>query len=355
MSLKAEIIKRAYEVKDTVKAAIDEAFMNREKVKSVWNNYKPKPKKDLTVGAVDGSKNYREFLGYIVYAIGSTSSLFINGKLDSKWESFTVDVDIMKPHEFSEARLRILMGLIEGKEVLKILRENHVDCILLDGSITGNIIRPAVFNFELKSDEKRELWEIFNDLKGNFSLASIGAKEFYGEIAKTFNPKKFAAACGYLEYLEYLYTLAKLISEYGNKVVSISKTSISKLYGFNSLLPDIAVFNSQELNVGFSNPVSVKMDKEMKGGFPQIFEDVFRSFEIKTCFAKFSPNENVYKVETNIDIKHVMDVLAPYIVSGYPYPLRKVHEDVKIDKSDMENVISILGIRERTGREGLGE
>ncbi len=355
MSVKAELIKKAYEAKNRIEKAVNEIGASENEVESIWNNYVPSSKPDLILGAVDGSRNYKEFLGYTVYAIASSSSLFYGGKIVNGWESYIVDVDILKPQEFSESRLTMLMGIIEAKEAIRAIRDGKTDYILLDGSFIGNVIRPAVFSFELSTAEKEKLHKMFEELKKYFSTDKISSKSFHEKIYKDFEKRKFPAACGYLEYLEYLYSQSELILNFRDKIISISKTSTSRLYEFESILPDIAVLNKLNLEPGYSKPLTVKMDREIKRGFPEIFEDIFRKLELKVSYVKFREFGNVYKVETALEPERIMDILEPYIVSGYPYPLKKAHDDVKISKDDMETVISILSTKGKTGREGVDE
>ncbi len=351
MGVKSELIKKAVERKDIIRRILELEGGHEEEVGNVWVDYTPKKLKDFRVGAVDGSRNHKDFLGFTVYAISSVSKLFANGKLENR-ESFTVDVDVLKPHEFSDSRLSMLMGILEAKEALKLLKDG-ADAVLIDGSFIGNVIRPAVFSFELSKEERESVTKIFEELRRSFPADGIGSKNFYGEVLKI-SREKFAALCGYLEYLEYLHSLS-LLAEFTERIISISKTSTSRLYGFKSVLPDIAIFNASDLPVGFSKPVEITMDRELKRGFPEVFEDTFRKLRFKTSYVRFGKNGNVYKVESGMDTERVMDMLSAYIVSGYPYPLRVAHEDAKIDSRDMKRLISIISPGLRTGREGLGE
>ncbi|WP_163327558.1 DNA double-strand break repair nuclease NurA [Desulfurobacterium thermolithotrophum] len=352
MGIKKFLIKTAYQKRECLKISRQEIKRFQEAVKEIWIHFNPEPEIPDCISAVDGSRNRKEFAGYILYAVGAGSVFFRKGKLSNE-ENYLVDVDILKPEEYSDARLRILMGILEIKEALKTAEK--VSYVFIDGSIIGSIIRPTVFSYEIEVEIKKEVEKLFKELVKNFSLSKIDSKNFYSKIENFATGKAFPVAAGYLEYLEYLYSLYLLLENFSKKIVAISKRSDSRNYDLDTILPDITVLNYLNLSVGFSKPVSLEIQKEKKFSFPKPFEKELRKFSFKSYFVKLPKGAGVYKIETQVEPETLFPILKYFSIRGYPYPLKAIHEKVKITNKDMEDIISILKIKGITGREGLGE
>ncbi|WP_457755239.1 DNA double-strand break repair nuclease NurA [Thermovibrio ammonificans] len=344
---------------------------SKREIENIWNEFQienretPPP---YTVAAVDGSRNSVLFAGYVVYAVGDTAALIVNVRKEESWESFSVDVDVLKPDEFSEARLRILMGILEFKELLKASKESNI--LLVDGSILGAILRPTVFNHELPQELKSLALELFSREEPELQ-EPICSKSLYGELASSpfiTNSREYAATAGYLEYLEYLDTLRRLLESFPGDVVAVSKRSSSSLYRLSPSLSDVALLNAAQLPPGFSDPVDITLDQEKKFQFPDPFEEAFRGLSFITFFVKLKPGAPVLKVELLTGkrsvllaeekkevCKKVLELLGYFEIDGYPWPLREVHELVKIKNGDVQELLNILKFQGITGREGLGE
>ncbi len=355
MTIKGALLEVAFGKKPLRLASPQELQNLREQVEKRWQSPPPSPVLPELVGAVDGSRNKREFAGYVVYAIGAASIVFKRGKIENI--EIDADIDILRPSEFSESRLRTLMGILEFKRALSVLSE--VSVLFIDGSIAGAILRPSVLVNRVEEDGnfRSQVWEIFGELKKSYSHRGVDSKKFYSSVANSFLPENYAAACGYLEYLEYLYTIYSLLKtayDSGKGIISVSKRSDSRHY-FNNILPDIAILNSLDLPPGYLEPEISSIGSEEKHKFPGDFDKLLRQFKYSFSFIKL--RDTTYKVETygRISIEEALSYLNFYAVSGYPFPLSEVHRTVKISSSDFEEILRILGVRGITGREGLGE
>ena len=331
-----------------------------ERVKGLWRELPPSATPG-SVGAVDGSRNRKEFSGYVVYAVGAASVTFNGGKPSGV--EIDADVDLLKPSEYSDSRLRILMGILEFKRALAVLPE--VSLLILDGSVIGALIRPPSFYHEVSGNGeiREEMWKLFEKIEEIYSTDRINAKDFYNEIQKKFSGRDYAVAAGFLEYLEYLYTiylLLKEVRENGKCLVAVSKKSDSRLHFLDTLLPDAAVLNFLNLPPGYLEPkYGKRVDEEKKFKYPGKFDDLLRTFEFTVSFVKLKDQVNKVEVlelpEGDGRFEEVLGYLNFYSVSGYPYPLIEVHKSVKITSEDIEEVIRILKLRGITGREPLGE
>ncbi|WP_457568707.1 DNA double-strand break repair nuclease NurA [Desulfurobacterium sp.] len=321
-----------------------------KKARDLWHNFEGETS-TVSMGAVDGSLNKKEYLGFVVYAVASASVMFDCNGTEKERESYNVEIDILKPLEYSEARIRLLMGILEIKELIKLNKEENPELLLIDGSIVGDIIRPVPFFSWIREEDKKFVEEhIFPELKKSFSLNKINAKTFYKEIS-SMPPEAFPIVAGYLEYLEYLLSIKKLFETATDKIVAVSKRSSSRIYNFNSIMPDIFLFQIAGVKPGYSHPIEITISPEKKYQFPEMFEDFFRTKKMNMFFAKFSTD--VYKIETTMNPERIMSALMNTIINGYPFPLKLAHDTVKIDNQTMEKIISILAVNFRTGREGV--
>ncbi len=323
--------------------------VNVDKVKDIWHKGLPEEENVKGLVAVDGSRNKKAFIGYVLYATAAVSASFVDGKEENLY--YSGDVDLLKPDEYSDTRLRMLMGILEAKRALRSLRDLNPDVLLLDGSIIGNIIRP--FPYPIDETLARGVERIFDELKAEFSLDRVNAKDFYDEMTKEFGRKDLALAAAYLEYLEYLYIHWLLLDESDGRLIALAKTSQTRVYGFNCVVSDMSVFYLSNIPEGYSKPVDESIEGK-KFGFPSSFEAEFKDRSMKVCFVRFSDSSNVYKVETSMDMEGALGVLKSSCVLNYPYPLKLVHENVKIDNKLMQSIVDTTHIKGFTGREDLG-
>ncbi len=354
MTIKGILLEIASRKRGALSVSPQDVERAKRKISKVWNSNLPEALPPKLAAGVDGSRNKKVYAGYVVYALGVASLVF--EKERRKDSVINGDVDILKPEEYSDSRLRNLMGILEYKGALSTLPKTEL--LFLDGSIVGALVRPNVFLYEVKGEVKKFVEELFEELKGKFSSDKIDSKDFYPEISKKYSGEDFVVACGYLEYLEYLLTIYRLLElsvRDGKSIVSISKRSNSRLYRLDTVLPDIAVLNFLQPPPGYSEPFEFSIEEEKKFQFPGEFDEALRRFKFKTFFLKMK--EGIYKVELlgNISVEEAISYMMFYEVSGYNYILKEVHERVKITSSDMEDVIRELKFRGVTGREALGE
>ncbi len=322
---------------------------DRVRKRKIWIDKIPEGKPIHLLSAVDGSRNKKTYAGYVVYAVGGCSVRFKEGVMDG--EDYTAEIDLLKPEEYSDSRLRVLMGIVEAKQALREI-ENSSEVVLLDGSIVGDFLRPVVFNTEISDRGKEWALNSFEKLKEKFDLNRINSKDFYGDAEERFSGREFPVVVGFLEYLEYLYSYYKLTEEGKGKIISVSKRSNSWSYKLDPILPDIAVLNLINLPPGYSQPYKSDL-KDKKFSFPGEFEELLSEKEFTTFYFKLK--RGIYKCETDMDVEDALKILSYYEVDGYPFPLKEAHVRVKITNEDIEEIVKILRHRGITGREALGE
>jgi len=330
-----------------------------EKVRAHWIPYKPEEKQDVNIAVEDGSYNYIEYKGFVLYALAAEAVGYINENLLIKK---CIDVDVLHPYKYTEHRIRFYMSTLEKKVALQILSNNNVDFFLLDGSILGDLIRPAAFEKAPSTNDREFIEKKYLDkIKASLEkkeFSRIISKDFVNEIYSSANLEKPLDSIIYLEYLENLLTVKELL-KYEDKVIGISKRSQSTSYFPESRVPDIALFESICRDVGFSKPIPVKLEyiDRYKRRFP-IMDKEIREIPLSLFYARFGKNSTVLKFEyvgePSVDrAKEILDGIAMSTVEGYPYLLRKAHREVVLTQAHIEQIAKILGLYERTGREML--
>jgi NurA-like 5'-3' nuclease len=306
----------------------------------------------FTLSAGDGSINKKKFLSFIFYAI-SAETIIYRKKLQ-RIESSTID--IVPHHRFVDDRLRNYMSLFELKNALKSLEEQDINYYLFDGSILGNLIRPIPLDKELDSETKDNIkYKYVSALESelNSLKVEITSSKFEKDLSEYFEDKTEAMI--YLENLENLMVISRLLKA-GQKIVAISKTSTNNEY-FGLDIPDMALFDRNHRKQGYSKPIYPKVSTKVKHDFP-VENDFFRSITFTIFYARFEDNKNLLKFElpyeaSEEEIKNLLSILKSNCTEGYPYLLKKAHNDVVIKNRDMERLLRMMGFIEKDGREML--
>jgi NurA-like 5'-3' nuclease len=302
-----------------------------------WHPLEPEPRSRV-VGAEDGSANHRKYRSLVFYAVNALALVCDDGIKEYKYS----DVDLLYPYRDVENRLGIYRSILEVKASLQAL--DRAELFLIDGSIFSDLVTMRAPE-GLSRKETQEVVELLPELET--SDAAIASKKLAGKVRGGNRLEKLV----FLEYLEYLSALQRLLEKGYGKLVGISKTSTRAELGEG--IPDMAVFEEVTSEPGFSEPYSKLLNKS----FP-VYEDFFRSFVFTTCYARFEERRNVFMVEFPREIKkkkirECLSAISATCVAGYPYPLRKAHREVVIGDRDMQRFALALGIAEKTGREVL--
>ena len=344
----AELLRVTVAKRDDIVRRIEGASTRPESVSKVWIHYEPSPAGKPVVGAVDGSMNYKEYKGFAVYAVAAEAAIFTSEAVDL---IRLCDVDILEPYFRPRDRIRLYMSIYELKAAARAVK--RCDRLLLDGSLLSNIIRPVVW---YPRNIPQELV---------VQLAAEAASCLEGELVsrryRSLLDDDPGDAATLLEYVEYLALLRRLLDDGGETIVAVAKSSKSTTYFKDYVKPDIAIFEKYARGPGFSKPrieTISENSKARKWKYP-IYEGYFKALRITTFYARLVDGGPVLKFEVpgvlgEKDVRRLLDEICYFCVSGYPYPLRKVHVDVDIKNVYMENVIRVLSLYgEKTGRESL--
>ena len=359
------LYEKALEKKDELNNKLEIDFENiKIDPGKFWvDTYIKENKTNMTFSGGDGSRNWKEFLGFVVYAINA-ECLVYNGKNLQKIEC--CDIDIINPYKYVKNRLETYMSIYEIKSSLKALSTFNVDLTLFDGSLLGKIIRPAPMENNLPDWIKNEiklkyLKEIEESLKNNEEIMVISPKlfnsmEIFGE--------NVVDSIIYLESLENLLAIRYLLKEAEDKnknIMGISKTSTRTDYPFESNIPDMAIFDRYSKKQGYSKPQYLDVSKSMVKRIFPVYNDFFKNLTFTIFYARFDDFKNVLKFElpykaTEDEIMTLLESLKGICTEGYPYLLKKAHNDVVLRNHDIDTISRIMGFSNsnfKVGREGL--
>ncbi len=328
--------KRAIREKaDTIAARGDS-----DDVRSLWRPMEFKEEK-RAIGAEDGSENQRSYKGFALYAANAVSLVF-NGATK---EFVGSDVDLMAPYRVEE-RISIYRGILEFRVALEALRFS--DVFLVDGSLRSSLSSPRGMNEGLDSEEREEVESLLPALEESekMEIASRGLGSGFGENRDVKQ--------AYLEYLEYLCCLARLLREGMDKIVAISKTSSRST--LSDGLPDVAAFEGATPEPGYSE-LAYEGTAQMRRSFP-MYDDFLNGLEFTVSCVRLERGRGVMMMEVprklaDEQVVEILEGIRAVSVDGYPYPLRKAHRRCAISNRDMDVILNSLGILAKTGREAL--
>ncbi|MBR5504249.1 MAG: DNA double-strand break repair nuclease NurA [Methanobrevibacter sp.] len=342
---------------------IEELSESKIDLESKWNEEPIVPSKSKHIlAAGDGSFNKKKYLNFNFYAVAAESLIYNPLKEKDRLSTIeSVELDIMPHQSFVDDRLRNMMSIFEIRTAIKTFRDYEVDYYLDDGSILGDLIRPIPLE-NISQDKKQLIIDAaYEKIKSKYEnidneFSSFNFKEEFKELFDDEEIDEYDLI-RYLESLENLIAL-KYLLENRMKIIAISKTSSSNEL-FYANIPDMAILDALTRKEGFSKPYYRKVSNKIKHDFP-IENEFFRNLGFTTVFARLKDNKNIIKIEfpyyikdDEEKIKEILSVLKENSTEGYPYLLKKAHNDVVISNRDMANLSNVIGFIDKSGREML--
>ena len=341
--------------KSSINYIVDEIFNKKVDIESKWNNAKITPSDtDLTLAAGDGSYNKKKFIKFIFYAVGAETIIYTPKDSDSRIKTVeSVEVDIMSHQLFLEERLRNMMATSEIKTANQSFDEYDIDYYMLDGSILGDLIRPLPTEKDIPVHYKMDIIRKIKEEEFNFSPLTI--KEEYKELIDNEKIDE-NSLLNFLESLQHLVELKKLLNN-KEKIIAVSKTSTSYDLFHSKNVPDIAILDMFTKNEGYSQPYYKKVTNEIKHDFP-IEDEFFKSLWFTVFFVRLESHKNIIKIElpyyaNEDEIKNILSILKSNATDGYPFLLKKAHNDVVIKNNDITSLSQIIEFIDKSGREML--
>lgn len=309
---------------------------------------------EFSIGAGDGSFNKKKFLGFNFYAVAAESLIF-DGQLKTIEQS---DIDRFPYLSYLDEFLSNYMSIFELKCCLSSLEEYNVDYYLIDGSIYGDLQNPFPKGVETSAKAKKELISAtlndFEEMVKNPSDKSVYSPKLFNKYFKSYQEHKYPYTL-YLTTIERLVVLKEILKN-PRKMIAISKSSSNNDI-FHSNMPDIAIFDKYTQKEGISKVIRKKVSKDINTTFP-VFDEFFKDLKFTIFYLRLADYKNVLKVElpyeaSMAEIEEIASKLKKFSTNGYPYLLKKAHNDVVISDKNIKELINIAKVREKSGREML--
>jgi len=350
----------------------------------------PEPVKG-SVYAVDGSRMMKRLSGAIIYAVSAAGI----GENMYHWH----EIGLVSPYKHVDERVRIHMEILE-KRMGAMLGEMGADLILIDGTLSGSIIRPptyigsntdklydkhkdnlyALSNGFLKLlDRKWDEWKERLESEGIINFPTLlsrgeGGKNIFEVLAE----EGVSEARGdwwkedeediviFLEYLELLHALDRL---FAHNVASIAKTfyrddivrSVSKeriipmldAPVLDALSPDRGYVPFQPQKEGEKTPTLIIDDLMDAGHFRNLLKVVDRkinggkktySEKINPFYIRFVEGGVVYLLEIpgHQDPVRTIALILSVSEDEYVVPLEYAHHAVVIKKPEFEAYVNAI-------------
>ena len=309
---------------------------------------------EFSIGAGDGSFNKKKFLGFNFYAVAAESLIF-DGQLKTIEQS---DIDRFPYLPYLDEFLSNYMSIFELKCCLSSLEEYNVDYYLIDGSIYGDLQNPFPKGVETSAKAKKDLISAtlndFEEMVKNPSDKSVYSPKLFNKYFKIYQEHKYPYTL-YLTTTERLVVLKEILKN-SRKMIAISKSSSNNDI-FHSNMPDIAIFDKYTQKEGISKVIRKKVSKDINTTFP-VFDEFFKDLKFTIFYLRLADYKNVLKVElpyeaSMAEIEEIATKLKKFSTNGYPYLLKKAHNDVVISDKNIKELINIAKVREKSGREML--
>lgn len=336
----------------------EEIFDKTLDIESKWISEKIPASTDYYILASgDGSFNKKKFLGFNFYAVAA-ESLIYNPNDEEKLKTIeSVELDILPHQAFFDDRIRNMMSIFEIKTAIKTFRDYDIDYYMDDGSLLGDLIRPIPIDKDIPRAFKTNVLKRIKEKLETDLTTGISSFKFRKEFSELFEDKKVneKSLITFLENIERLIAMKELLNN-KEKIIAISKTSTSNDI-FHANVPDMAIFDRFTADEGFSKPYYKKVNTEVKRDFP-ISDSYFKELWFTIFFVRLEKNKNIIKIELPYhaleeDIKKIIGILKSNATEGYPFLLKRAHNDVVIRHKDIESLSQIIEFLDKSGREML--
>lgn len=313
-----------------------------------------KSRDDFSIAAGDGSFNKKKFLSFSYCPVGAESLIF-DGELKQFDQSEIFEIN---PISFLDELLSNYMSIFELKCCLKAITEYDVDYYLFDGSIFGDLQNPYPMGAKQPKDIKNGLndgilnvfIEDIRDLSDlNLSFPAV-KKRVFPNVSD--NDEDYNL---YLSSFEKLLVLREVLKN-NKKIISISKTSSTNDL-FTSKVPDIGILDQYTHKQGISKIIHKNVLKDSIISFP-VANDFFNKLDFTIFYLRLEDNKNVIKVElpyyaSDDEVYRIAEIIKRDSAEGYPYLLKKAHNDVVITNKHVDELLKIGRVYETTNREYL--
>ncbi|AOL17019.1 5'-3' exonuclease [Sulfolobus sp. A20] len=292
----------------------------KEQISANWRVYNPNPKVNKKIIAIDGGSFTRAMRIGILYVIDAEAVLGYEGKIQVISEDGKIG--FFRPGVDARERANLLMEALELK--LSLDYSGQGDYVLLDGNLVKKLGKKV--NMEgLTQDDLKMVESLDID-----NIISLKDEKKMKKILELLNQ----------------YIIAKIVEDFSDKVMWISKISRSKDV-FNTDYPDTVLLELFTQDPGFSKILTKTIDSNLiSDNYDKL--EILKGMEYSSFYVRLSKGSRVLRVDVlgRIDeniVKEIVDVLANVSIKGYPFPLLKAHIDVRISSEDRRRILNMIG------------
>ncbi len=329
-------------------------------IESKWNTHQFK--KDVQTNdfiAVDGSINNENLVTETIYAL-SSHALYSNTAHGIKQVSLKNKVEIMSNGiESYNSIFSKQMNIFELKTILNSLYlKPEVDYLLVDGDLFSILNHVAsIVNTSLRKNKFVQEFteEIIKNEENNYSLDVPTVTSLIEEIPKNLEIPTNEIVL-YFQMIEQLCILKNILSDYSQKIISISKTCRTRTLYENKYFSDRALLTKYCKKSGYSDETfiddtrfRVYVNNMIQYGQYPVYDNFFRNLNFTNRFVRLSDKGSIIKVQLvnhagKNEFEQIFEDLHSISLNrtGYPFLLKKVHDDVKISSKDIKIILRQL-------------
>ena len=352
-----------------------------------WKEFPPA--KEAKVFAIDGSRMVKRLSGAIVYGVSSVSI----GDDILQWH----EIGLVSPYKHVDERIRLHMEMLENRIGAMTFELKGADLVLMDGTLSGSIARPPAY---LESSTRQfyeedkigtintvkaflellesewDKWKESLEEEGVINYSTVVArreeifehlksyvveKEFLERIES--NPNYKEDFIIFLEYLEYLHSIDKLLK---GTVAFVAKTFYTddiikqvtegKEESKYALIPDVPVIDSISKKRGY---MKFKYRESRKWTLPEVIQKavgdkylqrVVKLFpkegnpvqNIQPAYVRFMDNGVIYLLETTNLTDELLSAILSVAEDEYIIPLEYAHHTVVIKKQEFDTYVDAI-------------
>lgn len=376
-----ELYKKSIEKRQEIEEHFEKLgeSLDKEKARQHYNEHNfTKTERDKTFAAIDGSFNKENYLSTFIFALESQTIISKAHENQIIKHSSAADISHISTIESTriDSIISTYMNILELKSTIDTLKRHDIDYMLLDGSILGTLRN--IKYYHLPENIKRILMKLSLDIMKELGedeikiyVSSIEKKALISKLiddeldenSENINQIRKDAQRFYAQ-LEQLTCIAYLLENYSDRIVCVSKTS-STTSVFKERIPDMAVIEYLFPESGYTNlepAINILAKSDEQGTIYRkypVYHSQLSGKKFTIFYVRFEYNSDVLKIELPIELNdemkalEILEDISTSCVEGYPFILRKAHEEVLIKNKDIKRIIANYDIPEKPSRNML--
>lgn len=355
----SELLMETKQHKEDILGIMDKTLAETKPAEIIykWTAANPKERKKPPIITVDGSVNNINYVSKVLYST-SSHAIYYNGEGIDRLAAIN-KTEVLPNMAGIQNVFSKQMALMELKTILHAIHTTPAaKYVLVDGdlySMIDHINRNVPYLSRKDPFIKEYTTKVVEEEENNFEAAIPSISSILSDVAGY--PADPVQTTLYFQMIRELCVLKNLLSNYSDKIVSISKTSRTKSLYNHTYLSDMALINMYCDNAGFSQEVfkddlefNSHLERKTIQNYP-VYHDFFRDLTFTNRFVRLTDKGSVIKIQlpghpNAYEFMKIFETLLSHATldTGYPFLLKRVHDEVKISSKDMKTISRILGL-----------